>query len=102
MGAGGGSFTSDQVTLHAAATGTLRAAGRARITSINCAGIAASTLTIFDATDASSADSIVAVYKFGTEGLSVFVPGSGILCKTAIHVVLTANSAAGVTLTATL
>tara|TARA_R110002167_G_scaffold142362_3_gene331060 strand:- start:1030 stop:1335 length:306 start_codon:yes stop_codon:yes gene_type:complete len=98
---GGGTFTSDQVTVHAAATGTMRAAGRARITSINCAGIAASTLVIYDNTDATDATKKVATYKFGTEGLSVFVPGSGILCKTAIHAVLTANAAAGVTLTLT-
>ena len=82
MGSGGGSFTSDQVTKHAAATGTLYT-GRSRVTSINAAGVAAST------------------YKFGTEGLSVFVPGSGILFKTDIHATFTANANAGVTVTIT-
>jgi len=97
MGSGGGSFTSDQVTLHAAATGNLYT-GRSRVTSISCAGVAASTLTL---RDGGGAGTIKAVYKFGTEGLSVFVPGSGILFKTDIHATITANANAGVTLTAT-
>jgi len=97
MGSGGGSFTSDQVTLHAAATGGLYT-GRSRVTSISCAGVAASTLTL---RDGGGAGTIKAVYKFGTEGLSVFVPGSGILFKTDIHATITANVNAGVTLTAT-
>jgi len=97
MGSGGGSFTSDQVTKHAAATGTLYT-GRSRVTSINAAGIAASTLTL---RDGGATSPISAVYKFGTEGLNVFVPGSGILFKTAIHATFTANANAGVTVTIT-
>ena len=94
---GGGSFTSDQVVKHAAATGTLNT-GRSRVTSINCAGIAQSTLTL---RDGGGSGTVKAVYKFGTEGLSVFVPGSGILFKTDVHATITANANAGVTVTLT-
>jgi|TARA_X000001036_G_C20339272_1_gene667828 hypothetical protein len=94
---GGGSFTSDQVVKHAAATGTLNT-GRSRVTSITCAGIAQSTLTL---RDGGGSGTVKAVYKFGTEGLSVFVPGSGILFKTDVHATITANANAGVTVTLT-
>ena len=94
---GGGSFTSDQVVKHAAATGTLYT-GRSRVTSITCAGIAQSTLTL---RDGGGSGTVKAVYKFGTEGLSVFVPGSGILFKTDVHATITANANAGVTVTLT-
>lgn len=94
---GGGSFTSDQVVKHAAATGTLNT-GRSRVTSITCAGIAASTLTL---RDGGGTGTVKAVYKFGTEGLSVFVPGSGILFKTDVHATITADANAGVTVTLT-
>jgi|TARA_Y200000002_G_C22595691_1_gene627206 hypothetical protein len=94
---GGGSFTSDQVVKHAAATGTLYT-GRSRVTSITCAGIANSTLTL---RDGGGSGTVIAVYKFGTEGLSVFVPGSGILFKTDVHATITANANAGVTVTLT-
>jgi len=94
---GGGSFTSDQVVKHVAATGTLNT-GRSRVTSITCAGIAASTLTL---RDGGGSGTVKAVYKFGTEGLSVFVPGSGILFKTDVHATITANANAGVTVTLT-
>ena len=94
---GGGSFTSDQVVKHAAATGTLNT-GRSRVTSITCAGIAQSTLTL---RDGGGSGTVKAVYKFGTEDLSVFVPGSGILFKTDVHATITANANAGVTVTLT-
>ena len=97
MGAGGGSFTSDQVVKHAAATGGLYT-GRSRVTSISCAGIAASTRTL---RDGGATGTVKAVYKFGTEGLSVFVPGSGILFKTDVHATITANANAGVSVTLT-
>ena len=94
---GGGSFTSDQVVKHAAATGTLNT-GRSRVTSITCAGIAQSTLTL---RDGGGSGTVKAVYKFGTEGLSVFVPCSGTLFKTDVHATITANANAGVTVTLT-
>ena len=82
---GGGSFSSDQTTLNFATIGaaTLSRAGRARITSIQGLGIASSTLLIYDAATAltAAAGNLKATYKFGTEGLEVYVPGAGILFK---------------------
>ena len=77
---GGGSFSSDQTTLNLAVIGanTLSRAGRARITSIQGLGIASSTLTLYDSADAAAPGTAVAVYKYGTEGLEVYIPGSGI------------------------
>ena len=80
---GGGSFSSDQTTLLLDTVGadTLARAGRARITSIQAKGIASSTLHIYNAATAGAAGAgnLVATYNFGTEGLEVYVPGSGIL-----------------------
>ena len=80
---GGGSFSSDQTTLNLAVIGadTLARAGRARITSIQAKGIASSTLLLYNAatSGAAAAGNLVATYNFGTEGLEVYVPGSGIL-----------------------
>ena len=74
---------SDQTTLNMAAIGanTLSRLGRARITSIQGLGIASSTLLLYNAatTGAAAAGNLVATYKFGEEGLEVYVPGSGIL-----------------------
>ena len=85
---GGGSFSSDQTTLTMAVIGadTLARAGRARITSIQAKGIASSTLLIYNAATAGAAGAgnLVATYNFGTEGLVVYVPGSGILFKEGI------------------
>mgnify|MGYP003679265924 FL=1 len=80
---GGGSFSSDQTTLLLDTVGadTLARAGRARITSIQAKGIASSTLLLYNAatSGAAAAGNLVATYNFGTEGLEVYVPGSGIL-----------------------
>ena len=80
---GGGSFSSDQTTLLLDTVGanTLSRAGRARITSIQAKGIASSTLLLYNAATAGAAGAgnLVATYNFGTEGLEVYVPGSGIL-----------------------
>ena len=85
---GCGSFSSDQKTLNLATIGanTLARAGRARITSIQAKGIASSTLLIYNAATAGAAGAgnLVATYNFGTEGLEVYVPGSGILFKEGI------------------
>ena len=85
---GGGSFSSDQTTLTMAVIGadTLARAGRARITSIQAKGIASSKLELHDAATAGAAGAgnLVATYNFGTEGLEVYVPGSGILFKEGI------------------
>ena len=80
---GGGSFSSDQTTLNLATIGadTLARAGRARVTSIQAKGIASSTLLLYNVatSGAAAAGNLVATYNFGTEGLEVYVPGSGIL-----------------------
>ena len=82
------SFTSDQTTLNMAtiAADTLSRAGRARVTSIQGLGIAASTLLLYDAatSGAAAAGNLKATFKFGTEGLAVYVPGSGIVFKDGI------------------
>ena len=79
---------SDQTTLSMAVIGadTLSRAGRARITSIQGYGIAASSLLIYDAATAgaAAAGNLKATYKFGTEGLEVYVPGAGILFENGI------------------
>ena len=102
--AGGGSFSSDQTTLHMSTIGsnTLSRAGRARITSIQGKGIASSTLLLYDAATAgaAAAGNLVATYNYGTEGLEVYVPGSGILFKNGIVYNL-AGSSGSVTLTIT-
>ena len=80
---GGGSFSSDQTTLLLATVGadTLARAGRARITSIQAKGIASAQLKLHNVATAgaAAAGNLVATYNFGTEGLEVYVPGSGIL-----------------------
>ena len=102
--AGGGSFSSDQTTLHMSTIGsnTLSRAGRARITSIQGKGIASSTLLLYDAATAgaAAAGNLVATYNYGTEGLEVYVPGSGILFKNGIVYNL-AGTSGSVTLTIT-
>ena len=101
---GGGSFSSDQTTLLLDTVGanTLSRAGRARITSIQAKGIASSKLELHDAATAGAAGAgnLVATYNFGTEGLEVYVPGSGILFKEGIVYELTgAGGSATVTIT---
>ena len=82
------SYSSDQTTLlmDTIASDTLSRAGRARITSIQGKGIASSVLKLHDCASASdaAAGNLVATYKYGTEGLEVYVPGSGILFKDGI------------------
>ena len=79
------SFTSDQTTLNMAviAADTLSRAARTRITSIQGLGIAASTLLLYDSATVggAAAGNLKATYKFGTEGLEVYIPGSGIVFK---------------------
>jgi hypothetical protein len=84
--AGGGSFTSDQTTINMAVitTNTLARTGRCRVTSIQGEGIAGAILVLYDSVDTSSLGTAKATYNYGTEGLSVFVPGSGILFKNGI------------------
>ena len=100
----GNSYSSDQTTLNLATIGsdTLSRLGRARITSIQGKGIASSTLLFYDAATAgaAAAGNLVATYNYGTEGLEVYVPGSGILFKNGIVYNL-AGASGSVTLTIT-
>ena len=83
---GGSTFTSDQTTLNLTTVGadTLAHTGRIRITSIQGEGIAASTIKFFDSADASAPGTAKAIYNYNTEGLTVYVPGSGILFKSGL------------------
>ena len=73
---------SDQKKLNMATIGadTLARGARTRITSIQGKGIASSVLKLYDAATAgeAAAGNLVATYNYGTEGLEVYVPGSGI------------------------
>jgi len=59
---------------------TLARGARTRITSIQGKGIASSVLKLYDAATAgaAAAGNLVATYNYGTEGLEVYIPGSGI------------------------
>ena len=98
------SYSSDQTTLNLATIGadTLSRAGRARVTSIQGKGIASSTLLLYNVatSGAAAAGNLVATYNFGTEGLEVYVPGSGILFDEGIVYKLT-GAGGSVTLTIT-
>ena len=98
------SYSSDQTTLNLATIGadTLSRAGRARVTSIQAKGIASSTLLLYNVATAgaAAAGNLVATYNFGTEGLEVYVPGSGILFDEGIVYELT-GAGGSVTLTIT-
>ncbi len=95
-------FTSDQTTLNLTTVGadTLARTGRSRVTSIQGEGIATATIILYDSSDASSPGTAVATYNYNTEGLAVYVPGSGILFKNGIVYNL-AGASGSVTLTIT-
>ena len=98
----GTSFSSDQTTINMATVGSdvLARTGRVRVTSIQAEGIASSTIILYDSADASSPGTAVATYNYNTEGLAVYVPGSGILFKSGIVYNL-AGAGGSVTLTIT-
>ena len=95
-------FTSDQTTINMATTGSnqLARTGRVRVTSIQGKGIASSALVLYDSTDTSTPRTAAATYNYGTEGLEVYVPGSGILFKNGIVYNL-AGTGGSVTITVT-
>ena len=84
--AGGGSFTSDQTTINMATVGadTLARTGRARVTSIQAEGVAGSTIILYDSADAAAPGTAKATYNYNTEGMQLYIPGSGILFKNGI------------------
>ena len=99
-------FTSDQTTLNTATTSAavLRAA-RTRVTSIQGRGEAGSVLLLHDVDDASdaAAGNLKATYRWETEGIQLYVPGSGILFKNGVCATLTQTAGVdgSVTLTIT-
>ena len=96
-------YTSDQTTLQMdTAAVTLLRAARTRVTSIQGEGITGSQLLLHDAatTGDTAPSNLKATYNFGAEGLSVYVPGSGILFKDGICGTLT-GAGGSVTLTIT-
>ena len=96
------SFTSDQTTINMTTVGSdvLARTGRSRVTSIQAEGIAGSTIILYDSADASAPGSAVATYNYNTEGMQLFIPGSGILCKDGIVYNL-AGAGGSVTITIT-
>ena len=84
-------FSSDQTTINMAVVGadTLAKTGRARVTSIQAEGIASSTIILYDSADASSPGTAVATYNYNTEGIQLYIPGSGIVFKDGLCATLT-------------
>ena len=86
---------SDQTTLNktTGAISVLRAA-RTRVTSIQGRGEAGSVLLLHDSatTSGAGAGNLKATYKFETEGLEVYIPGSGILFENGVCATLTQTS----------
>ena len=91
--AGGGSFTSDQRTAHLAADGQL-VTGPCRVTSLQAKGGSNCVVILYDNT---SAAGTAHTFKFDTEGLQIYFPGSGIKFKTGVFLDLTTTG--GVTVT---
>ena len=94
---GGGSFTSDQTVAHSTADGQMVATGkRTRVTSIQAEGAASSSIVL---KSGGASGTVVATYKFGTEGLDMYIPGSGIFFEEGVYLDLT--NTPGVTITFT-
>ncbi len=92
--AGGGSFTSDQQVAHTAVDAqVVPTTQRARVTYVQAAGVASGAVSLLNG---GSTGTVLATFKFDVDGLSVYVPGSGILFDEGVYVDLT--STPGVTL----
>ena len=90
-------YTSDQLVAHATGDGQMvPTTQRARITGIQAEG-AASSSVVFKS--GGSGGTTIATFKFGTEGINYYVPGSGILFDEGVYLDLTATP--GVTITFT-
>ena len=90
-------YTSDQLVAHATGDGQMvPTTQRARITGIQAEG-AASSSVIFKS--GGSGGTTIATFKFGTEGINYYVPGSGILFDEGVYLDLT--NTPGVTITFT-
>jgi len=85
--AGGGSFSSDQQVAHTAIDAqVVPTTQRARVTYIQAAGVGSGAVSL--KTNGSSG-TVLATFKFDVDGLSVYVPGSGILFDEGVYVDLT-------------
>jgi hypothetical protein len=84
---GGSSFSSDQSVAHAVADGQMvPLTQRARVTYIQAEGIANAAVVL---KDGGASGTVLSTFKFGTDGLSIYVPGSGILFKEGVYLDLT-------------
>ena len=91
------SYSSDQQVVHSIIDAQIVPRNqRARITGIQAEG-AASSSVVFKS--GGSTGTAIATFKFGTEGIDFYVPGSGILFDDGIYLDLTATP--GVTITFT-
>ena len=100
------SFSSDQTTLNkTTVAASVLLGARARVTSIQGRGEAGSVLSLHDVADAgdAAAGNLKAIYRYETEGLEVYIPGSGILFQSGVCATLTqsAGTDGSVTLTIT-
>ena len=85
--AGGGSFSSDQQVAHTAVDAqVVPTTQRARVTYIQAAGVASGGVIL---KNGGSTGTALAEYLFDVDGLSVYVPGSGILFDEGVYVDLT-------------
>jgi len=81
------SFSSDQTSAHATADGQMvPLTQRARVTYIQAEGIAAGSVIL---KNGGASGTTIVTYKFGTDGLSIYVPGSGILFTEGVYLDLT-------------
>jgi hypothetical protein len=88
--AGGGSFSSDQQVSKLAVDGQLvPATQRARVTYIQACGVAGGNVKLYNGTG--TGGTLVAEFEFDVDGLSVYVPGSGILFDAGVYLDLTAT-----------
>ena len=69
---------------------------RARVTSIQAEGVTSASVVL---KSGGAAGAVIATYKFGTEGIDLYIPGSGILFEEGVYLDLTATP--GVTITFT-
>tara|TARA_B100000767_G_scaffold271631_1_gene297633 strand:+ start:1496 stop:1786 length:291 start_codon:yes stop_codon:yes gene_type:complete len=84
---GGSSFSSDQSVAHRTADGQMvPTTQRTRVTYIQAEGIANAVVVL---KDGGSSGTVLCTFKFGTDGLSIYVPGSGILFKEGVYLDLT-------------
>ena len=98
---GGASFISDQQSVHKATGTHVMRAARARLTSIQAKGHANGTVEFHDCktTGAVSASNLKVKYTFGTEGLDLYFPGSGVLFKEGITAVITKSGGSTISYT---